>query len=162
LGCGTGTYLQSLKLKYPELDITGYDGSQTMIDLAQELNSSITFVCKELNDIVLEKCDAITCFFTVHHLHDPNVLINLFQQLELDTKILIVDIVRPDTVEDAIRIRDVLGADQSEFYKQDLFNSLCAALDEEEIDMFISNTGLNKYVLEHEQFGKIAVITGKI
>jgi trans-aconitate methyltransferase len=163
LGCGTGTYLNSLKLKYPELDIIGYDGSQTMIDMARELNHcDITFICKEIKDIVLEKCDAVTCFFTMHHLHNPNVLINLLQTLQFPTQVLIVDIVRPGTIEDAIRIRDTLGNGQSKLYKQDLFNSLCAALDEDEMDSLISTTTLNKYVLEHEQYGKIVFITGKI
>jgi multidrug efflux pump subunit AcrA (membrane-fusion protein) len=98
----------------------------------------------------------------MHHLHNPNVLINLLQTLQFPTQVLIVDIVRPGTIEDAIRIRDTLGNGQSKLYKQDLFNSLCAALDEDEMDSLISTTTLNKYVLEHEQYGKIVFISDTV
>lgn len=162
LGCGTGSYLQGLKEKYPNLSLIGVDGSQGMIELANNSASGIDFRCQRLQELVLPPCNAVTCFFTIHHLHNPKILFDLLLRKSFCTSVLIIDIVRPLDLEQAISISQLLGADQNVHYQTDLFNSLCAALDENEFDMLIAETNLTRQVVQHEKFGKLIIITGII
>lgn len=162
LGCGTGSYLKGLKEKYPNLSLIGIDGSFPMIELANDSASGVDFRCQRLQELVLPPCDAVTCFFTLHHLHDPKMLFDLLLKKSFRTSVLIIDIVRPLDIEQATRIAQLLGADQNVYYQTDLFNSLCAALDENELDMLIAETNLTRHVVQHEKFGKLIIITGII
>ena len=71
LGCGTGLELDKIWQKDPDIDVTGVDLCQSMLDNLREKHSDkhLTTVCQDYfqYDFGYEKWDAIISFESLHH-----------------------------------------------------------------------------------------------
>lgn len=71
LGCGTGLELDKIWQKDPDIDVTGVDLCQSMLDKLLEKHSDkhLTTVCQDYfqYDFGYEKWDAIISFESLHH-----------------------------------------------------------------------------------------------
>ena len=77
LGCGTGRFLSDIKMRYPDLNITGIDGSEDMLAIARDNVPDGQFNQGDLEELSLEgqKFDVILCLNVLHHLKDQKVLL---------------------------------------------------------------------------------------
>lgn len=143
LGSGTGEYLVALEKEFPNLKIFGYDGSSSMTNYAkqyvQEQKSFVEVNCLEFK-YILQKADCVVSTNTLHHLHDPKVFWEAVKRVS--NRCLIMDIVRPDTNEQAELIVEQYANNEPELFKQDFYNSLLAAFSLEELVEQISDTQL--------------------
>jgi 2-polyprenyl-3-methyl-5-hydroxy-6-metoxy-1,4-benzoquinol methylase len=161
LGCGTGAYLLALEQKYPKLDITGFDGSALMIQVAQELiearGSSVKVQYQQFNDISVI-ADCVMSTNTLHHLHNPIEFWNCVKRIA--PKVFVMDLIRPKSETIAKDIVDVLAGNESEIFKKDYYNSLLAAFTQEELLEQIKDTNLNLVVEGDPSFLQVAIIHG--
>lgn len=71
LGCGTGLELDKIWLKNPNMEVTGVDLCQSMLDQLQKKHSDkrLTIVCQDYfrYDFGYEKWDAVISFESLHH-----------------------------------------------------------------------------------------------
>ena len=71
LGCGTGLELDKILQKNPDMEVTGVDLCQSMLDKLQKKHSDkrLTIVCQDYfrYDFGYEKWDAIISFESLHH-----------------------------------------------------------------------------------------------
>lgn len=132
LGCGPAEYISAISDRYPNLAITGYDGSQTMIDHArrQVQNKPIQVFCINF-DQIRDNADVVISTNTLHHQHDPESFWEIVNRL--GKKILVTDMLRPETHADAELIVSQYAANEPEGFKQDFYQSLLASFTEEEI-----------------------------
>lgn len=71
LGCGTGLELDKIWQKNPDIEVTGVDLCQSMLDqlLKKHSDRRLTIVCQDYfrYDIGYEKWDAVISFESLHH-----------------------------------------------------------------------------------------------
>jgi trans-aconitate methyltransferase len=161
LGCGTGEYLLALEHKYPNLIITGFDGSEPMIQIARGLvethSSSVRVRHRQFKDIDAT-ANCVISTNTLHHLHDPSVFWECVKRIA--PKVFVMDLVRPDSTETARSIVNALALNESDKFKLDYYNSLLAAFSLEELQEQIIGTGLQLTVEGDSNFLQVAVIHG--
>lgn len=163
LGTGTGQYLIALKNKFPELQIYGYDASPSMVECSirnfNEAHVDIKIVCERLENISL-KTDYTISTNTLHHIPNANVF---WQSIKnISNEVFVMDLVRPDSIEDAMSIVEKTSQGDSELFKKDYFNSLLAAFSEQELEEQILGTNLNISFERGDTGLKVVVIYGKI
>jgi trans-aconitate methyltransferase len=142
LGCGPAEYISALSRVYPNLAITGYDGSQPMINLARQhvIDQPIQLFCCQFNDI-RDSADVVISTNTLHHQHDPDKFWKI--ACKLGSNILVTDMLRPESESQARLIVEQYAGNDSESFKQDFYNSLLAAFTEEEIKQQVSDYNLS-------------------
>lgn len=69
LGSGPGVHLEVMRKRYPNLLLTGYDNSDSMLELAKR-NTSVEVKKLDFNE-VKETSDCVLCLYSLHHQHDP-------------------------------------------------------------------------------------------
>jgi ubiquinone/menaquinone biosynthesis C-methylase UbiE len=154
LGCGTGDITLRFAKAYPHCYLEGIDGSKTMLFYAQKslasCEESIKTRVKLTEGILpnislsLEQYDIIISNSLLHHLHNPLILWqSLKRYSQKDTKIFIMDLLRPQTREEAHQLVKTYVNDEPEILQRDFFNSLLASftipeirqqLDQEKLD----------------------------
>ena len=146
LGCGPAEYISALSRVHPNLAITGYDGSQPMIDLARQhvIDQPIQLFCCQFNDI-RDSADVVVSTNTLHHQHDPDKFWK--NVCRLGRNVLVTDILRPESESQARLIIEQYAENESESFKQDFYNSLLAAFTEEEIKQQVSDYNLSVEVV---------------
>lgn len=161
LGCGTGAYLLALENHYPSLIITGFDGSVPMIQIAKNLieyhSSSVRVRHCQFKDISTN-ADCVISTNTLHHLHDPSVFWDCVKRVA--TRVFVMDLVRPPSIEVAKSIVDTLAPNDSDEFKKDYYNSLLAAFSVDELKEQIKDTGLEIVIEGDTNFLQVAVIHG--
>lgn len=161
LGCGTGAYLLALENQYPNLIITGFDGSEPMIQIARGLvefhSSSVRVRHRQFKDIDAT-ADCVISTNTLHHLHDPTVFWDCVKRV--GRRVFVMDLVRPKSTTMARSIVDTLAADESDEFKFDYYNSLLAAFSPEELAEQIKDTKLNLVIEGDPNFLQVAIIHG--
>lgn len=151
LGSGSGQYINALSNTYPNLLITGYDASPAMVALSNNVRLS------NIYDIV-DTADLVMSTNTLHHIHEPTKFWNVVKTIA--PRVFVMDLVRPSNTNIANDIVETFAKNDSELFKQDYYNSLCAAFNAEELQEQIAGTGL-KLSIEGE-FLQVAVIYGSI
>jgi 2-polyprenyl-3-methyl-5-hydroxy-6-metoxy-1,4-benzoquinol methylase len=97
LCCGTGNIAKMLKLKYPELNVTGCDKSKDMIDIAKHNNCLVEFILDDAINIS-QKFDYILCNNAYRHFNNPELFWLAIKKMSHDkTKIFISDMIRPNS-----------------------------------------------------------------
>jgi len=159
LGCGTADYLVALAKKYPKLVIVGYDGSPNMIKQAEKniQGYNITVICKQFADIE-DTADCAISINTLHHLHDPAVLWDAIRSIS--DKILVMDIIRPQSIEVADAIVEMINGQDPEIFKRDFYNSLLAAFSIEELKEQIKDNNYNMQFDGNPDYFQVALICG--
>lgn len=161
LGCGTGEYLLALEYKYPNLIITGFDGSEPMIQIARGLveshSSSIRVRHRQFKDIDAT-ANCVISTNTLHHLHDPSVFWECVKRIA--PKVFVMDLIRPHSTAIANDIVNALAPNESDEFKSDYYNSLLAAFSPEELQEQIKGTKLQLKVEGDPNSLQVAVIYG--
>jgi trans-aconitate methyltransferase len=161
LGTGTGEYLLALENKYPKLIITGFDGSEPMVQIAQglvELHSSSVRVRHRSFKDIDEKANCVISTNTLHHMHDPYIFWDCVKKIA--PKIFVMDLIRPNSISIASNIVDVFAHNESNEFKSDYYNSLLAAFSPKELQEQIKGTNLQLIVEGDPNSLQVAVIYG--
>ena len=171
LGCGPGNISFLFAKQYPHINVIGIDGSVEMIKLANQrknakisLNDNITFIIGIIPGTVIPQAhySSIISNSLLHHLHHPEVLWATIKQYALpNTKILIVDLFRPNCREDALAIVNKYAANEPEILQRDFYNSLLAAFTATEIEQQLLAAGLTELKLKTISDRHIAIFGTK-
>ena len=150
LGCGPGDISRRFAKAFPLCNIDAVDGSKSMIDCAinsmpPELQSRLNFIHGRLPDVALPGSgyDIIFSNSLLHHLPEPQTLWHTVKHYaKLGTRIIIMDLLRPETTDIAKSMVQMYAADEPEILQRDFYCSLLAAFTLAEINSQIMQAGL--------------------
>lgn len=171
LCCGPAQYDIALsKTDFGIID--AIDGSIPMLKIAEKnINESLTNKRINLKKLhvpftIEKKYDFIFSINSLHHFHNPrDFWITVKNHSKSKTKILVIDLNRPLTEIMAKNIVDYYSASESEYFREDFYNSLLASFRSNEIAEQITNADLNLNVSIEETSFKgnyMNVIWGEI
>jgi len=151
IGCGPGDVMLRLARAKPNVRITAIDGSAAMIEFAREavraadLQARLAAIQGTIPGLALEEhsFDAVLSKDLLHHLPDPMVLWSEAKRLgRPGAAIYVMDLIRPNTPQDARNIVESVAPDEHPILKDDFYNSLCAAFTVEEAKVQVKQAGL--------------------
>ena len=173
LGCGPGDVTFRIAHRFSKAKITGIDGSQAMIRLANERQQRESLVKNRVNfiramvpgiDIPKKNYDLIVSTSFLHHLHQPDLLWQtIFEHSRPGAKVFVADLCRPESKGAARKIVNESANNEPEVLQEDFYNSLLAAFTPEEVENQLISAGLNKlsvhvddYIIIHGDMGGIS------
>ena len=156
LGCGPGDIPIRFAQAIPACRITGVDASAPMVRLAEEavqkagLSDRITFRCERFQDLAgTNIVDAAISNSLLHHVPNP---LQFWHKLRLAVKpgspVLVMDLLRPDSPEEAQAIVDRYAAGSPDILRRDFYNSLLAAFTEDEIASQLARMNLTRLLID--------------
>jgi ubiquinone/menaquinone biosynthesis C-methylase UbiE len=157
LGCGPGDIAIRMARKYPRWKITGLDAGLNMLRLARErldaeqLGDRVQFQHSRLPDDSLPGAsfDAIISNSLLHHLPSPKILWHSIVLLaKPGAAVQVMDLLRPETDQEARRLVDTYAADAPEVLREDFYHSLRAAYTPEEVSRQLLAAGLDRLKVE--------------
>jgi ubiquinone/menaquinone biosynthesis C-methylase UbiE len=93
--------------------------------------------------------DLVMCNSTVHHIPDPSAIFREMARLvKPDGAVIVRDLVRPATMDDAWAIVKRVAAGEHMRQQQLFFDSLCAALTLDEVEDLVRRSGLARMRVE--------------
>lgn len=154
LGCGPGNMTFRFAEQFPRCQLIGVDGSAPMLNIAEErkqsrpeLKERIRFIHGIIPQVAIpeQSYAAIVSNSFLHHLHNPESLWALInQQAQSGCKIMVMDLFRPDSPQQAQSFVDRYAASEPEILQRDFYNSLLAALTPDEITQQLRSAGLTE------------------
>ena len=156
LGCGPGDIPIRFAQAFPSCRITAVDASEPMIGLAGAaviqagLADRITFRCERFQAVSLvEPVDAAVSNSLLHHVPNPLQFWYRFRQLvKPGSPVLVMDLLRPDSPEEAQAIVDRYAAKEPEILRRDFYNSLLAAFTEDEVAAQLAELNLSRLLID--------------
>ena len=156
LGCGPGDIPIRLARGHATVRITGVDASQPMITLAEQavreagLTERIAFVCQRLQDITLTNpADALISNSLAHHIPNPfQFWYGVKTLAKPGAPILIMDLLRPESPEEAQAIVDQYAANEPQQLQRDFYYSLLAAFTEDEVAAHLAEMNLSRLLID--------------
>lgn len=156
LGCGPADIPIRLLRSRPALHVTAVDASGPMLARAEEavrqagLGDRITLMCKRFQDLELDQpADAVISNSLVHHV--PNAF-QFWYALKTLAKpgapVLVMDLLRPETPEEARALVDQYAVDEPEQLRHDFYHSLLAAFTEDEIAAQLAEMYLSRLLID--------------
>ena len=156
LGCGPGDIPIRFARVFPSCRIIGVDASAPMVRLAEAavqqagLSDRITFRCERFQDLAgVSVADAAVSNSLVHHVPNP---LQFWHKLRLAVKpgspVLVMDLLRPDSPEEAQAIVDRYAAGTPGILRRDFYNSLLAAFTEDEISAQLARMNLTRLIVD--------------
>ncbi len=156
LGCGPGDIPIRFARLFPSCRITGVDASAPMVRLAEatarkaRLSDRMTFRCERFQDLAgVSVADAAISNSLLHHVPNP---LQFWHKLRLAVKpgspVLVMDLLRPDSPEDAQAIVDRYASDAPDILRKDFYNSLLAAFTEDEIGAQLARMNLTRLLID--------------
>ena len=156
LGCGPGDIPIRFARVFPSCRITGVDASAPMLRLAEDavqqagLSGCITFRCERFQDLAgVSVADAAISNSLVHHVRNP---LQFWHTLRLVVKpgspVLVMDLLRPDSPEEAQTIVDRYAAQEPEILRRDFYHSLLAAFTEDEVAAQLAEMNLSRLMVD--------------
>lgn len=156
LGCGPGDIPVRFARALPVCRITGVDASAPMVRLAEEavqqagLSGRITFRCERFQDLAgVRVADAAISNSLLHHVPNP---LQFWHKLRLAMKpgspVLVMDLLRPDSPEEARAIVDRYAAKEPEILRRDFYRSLLAAFTEDEVAAQLAEMNLSRLMVD--------------
>jgi len=152
LGCGPGDIPIRLARLAPGLAVIGIDASLPMLRLgcaavrAAGAGDRVRLVCARLPHVPLAdgRAEAIVSNSLLHHLPDPMLLWTSLPRLgRPGAAVHVMDLFRPDSVEQARRIVQSAAGAADPLLEQDFFNSLLAAYTPAEVTGQLARAGLS-------------------
>ena len=152
IGCGPGDVMIRLARALPDLEVVAIDGSAPMITLARAavlgagLGDRITLLQGYVPGVALDahSFDAVLSKDLLHHVPNPSLLWKEIARLARPGAVVyVMDLVRPETREEAARIVDRVAAREDPLLREDFFNSLCAAFTVDELREQVAGAGLH-------------------
>lgn len=155
LGCGPGDIPIRFARAVPGCRITGIDASAPMVRLAEEtvrqagLSGRIAFRCERFQDLAgASVVDAAISNSLLHHAPNP---LQFWYKLRLVVKpgspVLVMDLLRPESPEEAQAIVDRYAAGAPDILRRDFYNSLLAAFTEDEIGAQLAQMNLTRLLI---------------
>jgi len=156
LGCGPGDIPVRFARSLPDCRVTAVDASRPMIGLADEavkqagLADRISLRCERFQDISLaEPVDAIVSNSLLHHVPNPLLFwYRLRQLVKRDSPVLVMDLLRPDSHEEAQAIVERYAAQGPEILRRDFFRSLLASFTEDEVAAQLAEMNLSRLIMD--------------
>jgi len=156
LGCGPGDIPIRFARALPACRITGVDASEPMIGLAgvavreAGLADRITFRCERFQGVSLvEPVDAAVSNSLLHHVPNPlQFWYRLRQLVKPGSPVLVMDLLRPDSPEEAQAIVNRYAAKEPEILRRDFYNSLLAAFTEDEVAAQLAELNLSRLLID--------------
>ncbi|TKB92628.1 MAG: class I SAM-dependent methyltransferase [Nitrospira sp.] len=156
LGCGPGDIPIRFARLFPSCRITGVDASAPMVRLAEDaarkagLSDRMTFRCERFQDLAgVSVADAAISNSLLHHVPNP---LQFWHKLRLVVKpgspVLVMDLLRPDSPEDAQAIVDRYAIDAPDILRRDFYHSLLAAFTEDEIGAQLAQMNLTRLLID--------------
>lgn len=156
LGCGPGDIPIRFARAVPGCRVTGIDASAPMVRLAEEtvrqagLSGRITFRCERFQGSAAGlAADAAISNSLLHHVPNP---LQFWHQLRLALKpgspVLVMDLVRPDSPDEAQAIVDRYASGAPDILKRDFYNSLLAAFTEDEVAAQLAEMNLSRLIID--------------
>ncbi len=169
LGCGPADIPIRLVRACPSLSLMAVDASSPMINLAQvavdeaKVGDRVTVVCQRFQDVQLqEPADAIISNSLVHHVPNPLQFWYALKQLaKPGSPVLIMDLLRPETLDEAQAVVDQYAANEPEQLRRDFYNSLLAAFTEDEVASHLAELNLSRLLIDVPD-DRHWVVTGRI
>ena len=151
LGCGPGEISWRFAREFPQTRIHAVDGSEAMIYCARartpgDVNGRIRYILGMLPDVMLPSTsyELIYSNSLLHHLHDPQALWQVVKKYaKPGTYIAVMDLLRPDNVQEVEDLVNRYAAHDSEILQRDFYNSLLAAFTISEIKLQFRQAGLD-------------------
>ncbi|NRB39160.1 MAG: class I SAM-dependent methyltransferase [Pseudomonadales bacterium] len=172
LGCGPGDITFRFAKKFPKAKISGIDGSDEMISLANQqlqneldLSERLDFIKAYIpsEQIPSKPYDLIvsTCF--LHHLHDPSGLWqSIISNSTAGTKIFVVDLWRPESKDIAQWMVDEFTPNEPELLQQDFYNSLLASFTPDEVKEQLKQAGLDGLTVYENKEMMVYFVYGEV
>ena len=156
LGCGPGDIPVRFARVLPSCRITGVDASEPMIGLAgvavkqAGLADRITFRCERFQGVSLvEPVDAAVSNSLLHHVPNPlQFWYRLRQLVKPGAPVLVMDLLRPDSPEEAQAIVNRYAAKEPEILRRDFYRSLLAAFTEDEVAAQLTEMNLSRLIVD--------------
>jgi 2-polyprenyl-3-methyl-5-hydroxy-6-metoxy-1,4-benzoquinol methylase len=156
LGCGPGDIPVRFARALSSCRITGVDASEPMIGLAGAavsqagLADRITFCCERFQTVSLgEPADAAISNSLLHHVPNPlQFWYRLRQLVRPGSPVLVMDLFRPDSPEEAQDIVDRYAAKEPEILRRDFYHSLLAAFTEDEVAAQLAEMNLSRLIID--------------
>lgn len=158
LGCGPGDIALRFAQQYPGAVVHGVDGAEAMLALARaaaarqpELQGHVEFIQATLPAPRLPqgRYAAVISNSLLHHLHEPSGLWRCVREhARPGAPILVMDLVRPNTAEEARALVREYATNEPAVLRKDFFNSLLAAFEPEEIRRQLQDAGLDQLAVE--------------
>jgi len=156
LGCGPGDIPVRFARALPSCRITAVDASEPMIRVAEDtvhragLSDRITFRRERFQDLAgVSFADAAISNSLLHHVPNP---LQFWHKLQLSVKpgspVLVMDLFRPDSAEEAQAIVDRYASNAPDILKRDFYNSLLAAFTEDEIGAQLARMNLTRLLID--------------
>ncbi len=156
LGCGPGDIPIRFARVFPLCRITGVDASAPMLRLAEDavqqagLSGRITFRCERFQNLAgVSVADAAISNSLVHHVRNP---LQFWHTLRLVVKpgspVLVMDLLRPDSPEEAQTIVDRYAVKEPEILRRDFYHSLLAAYTEDEVAAQLAEMNLSRLMVD--------------
>jgi 2-polyprenyl-3-methyl-5-hydroxy-6-metoxy-1,4-benzoquinol methylase len=154
LGCGAGDISCRFARTFPQSKVHAVDGSEAMIQYGRlltpdDVNRRVRFILGLLPDVILPQSSYEIIFSNslLHHLHDPQTLWQVVKKYSKPgTHIVIMDLLRPDSVDAAHAFVDKYAAQEPTILQGDFYNSLLAAFTLPEIRLQLKIAGLDLQV----------------
>jgi 2-polyprenyl-3-methyl-5-hydroxy-6-metoxy-1,4-benzoquinol methylase len=156
LGCGPGDIPVRFARALPRCRITGVDASEPMIGLAgvavkqAGLVDRIAFRCERFQGLLLgEPADAAVSNSLLHHVPNPLQLwYRLRQMVKSGSPVLVMDLLRPDSPEEAQAIVDRYAAQEPEILRRDFYRSLLASFTEDEVAAQLAEMNMSRLMID--------------
>jgi len=156
LGCGPGDIAIRLARSHPTCRITGIDASSPMVTWAERavkeagLAQRIGFLCQRFQDVSLPApADAVISNSLAHHIPNPlRFWYGVKNLIKSGGPVLVMDLLRPDSPEEAKALVDQYAAHEPERLRRDFFRSLLAAFTEDEVAAHLAELNLSRLMVD--------------
>jgi cyclopropane fatty-acyl-phospholipid synthase-like methyltransferase len=156
LGCGPGDISIRLARALSACHVIAVDASGPMIRLADEavkqagLANRITFHCERFQAVSpVEPVDAAVSNSLLHHVPNPlQFWYRLRQLVKRDSPVLVMDLLRPDSLEEAQAIVDRYAAEEPEILRRDFYRSLLASFTEDEVAAQLAEMNMSRLAID--------------
>jgi 2-polyprenyl-3-methyl-5-hydroxy-6-metoxy-1,4-benzoquinol methylase len=156
VGCGPGDIPIRFARALPTCRITAIDASAPMVQLAERavqeagLSERIVVRCERFQDTAgSNQADAGISNSLLHHVPNPLQFWNKLRRLvKPGSPILVMDLLRPESPEEAQAIVDRYAAGASEILRRDFYNSLLASFTEDEVTTQLARMNLTRLLID--------------
>jgi len=156
LGCGPGDIPIRVARRHATCRVTGIDASQPMIAYAEQavqkagVQDRVQFLCQRFQDVNLSSpADAMISNSLVHHVPNPlRFWYSLKTLVKPGGRVLVMDLLRPESPEAAQTIVDEQAASEPERLRQDFFHSLLAAFTEDEVAAQLAELNFSRLMVD--------------
>lgn len=151
LGCGPGNITFRFAEQSSQCHIIGIDGSAEMLRIAHERLKLLPEISRRIHfqqsviphdPLPAGPYNVIISNSFLHHLHRPEILWALLNRhANKGCKILIMDLFRPETTQQARSLVEQYASVEPEILQQDFYNSLLAAFTPDEVKQQLDASG---------------------